>query len=782
MPKCNCKKDKCLSPAVLQINNHDCPTVFHKVTFPAAMGDDKTNPPRNGQYRNVLLVYEANGHAYMFSSDGIPTRITGEGGSGTTDYEELTNKPSVDGHELVGDSSLDDIGVTDAIDDALEDYTPTSEFAEVAFTGDYDDIENTPTPPVTHFYLVPAYTAGSPSLIYNDSAHTSQTTYQEFQNAILSGPVQIHQEYDADTYWIYNIALTDIWLNENILFYTDAEQWRGLYRWDSTDAAPFFQGSQNYYNQIQSDWNVTNTSSSAYIKNKPTVNDATLTVTQNGISAGTFTANASSDTTISLTDTTYSDFSGATSSTAGASGLVPSPAAGDEDKALKGDGTWSVVGDVVELFISSYPDDLPTPFEIYKDSERSTPITNSEIRELFTPSNKKTVVLHETTSHDGVFPVVRFCYDSSDFYIFDALESSTYHIESASGPGGTDFSITRTDLQRKLTAGSNITISGDTISASMGLVEMSYGESNAWAKFIAAYRAGSIVYCRASSNSDPGTGTQGRKAFMAYVNNAENPTEVEFQYVRSVSSKTSSQPVDQVFVYKLTSASGGTWTVQSRNMAPKLAAGTNAAVSYSNGTYTISATVPTPTVLNMTYDTTAATWTDTDAGITLQDTPYGTFPDVRERIQTFAVPTPVFTNASTGSTLDAEGLYNLLETGADVVLNGVPVGVRLRKINSATTFTVGDIVCDGVRLTKVGPFHIEYTDPDTSELVYSMDLSSYSATVSANAVGTTMPTLLPFAIRVYEKVTFDSEVSPDPQTEYAFEIQGTSYNHMDAPT
>ena len=149
MPKCDCEKDKCLSPAVLQINNHDCPTLFHKVVVPAAMGDDVTDPPRNGQYRNVLLVYEANGHVYMFSSDGIPTFIS-DGGQGVDDYNELTNKPSIEGHELVGDSSLEDIGVTDAIEDALEDYTPTSEFAEVAFTGDYDDLIGTPTIPVVN--------------------------------------------------------------------------------------------------------------------------------------------------------------------------------------------------------------------------------------------------------------------------------------------------------------------------------------------------------------------------------------------------------------------------------------------------------------------------------------------------------------------------------------------------------------------------------------------------------------------------------------------------------
>ena len=138
-------KDNCIPPQVLQINNQECPVVFHKVIVPAAMGDDETNPPRNGQYRNVLLVYEANKHVYMFSSDGIPTFIS-DGGQGVDDYNELTNKPSIEGNELVGDSSLDDIGVIDAIDDALEDYTPTSDLAEVAFTGDYDDLINKPTP------------------------------------------------------------------------------------------------------------------------------------------------------------------------------------------------------------------------------------------------------------------------------------------------------------------------------------------------------------------------------------------------------------------------------------------------------------------------------------------------------------------------------------------------------------------------------------------------------------------------------------------------------------
>lgn len=76
----------------------------------------------------------------------------------------------------------------------------------------------------------------------------------------------------------------------------------------------------------------------------PIVNDATLTITQNGTSKGTFTANDSDDTTIELSDTTYSNFTGTDGQTAGTAGLVPAPATTDADKFLKSDGTWDTAG------------------------------------------------------------------------------------------------------------------------------------------------------------------------------------------------------------------------------------------------------------------------------------------------------------------------------------------------------------------------------------------------------------------------------------------------------
>lgn len=160
------------------------------------------------------------------------------------------------------------------------------------------------------------------------------------------------------------------------------------------------------------------------------------------------------------------------------------------------------------------------------------------------------------------------------------------------GATGASTYVESDDLATVATSGSYNDLT-DKPSITPELVEMSYGESNAWAKFIAAYQAHCIVYCRASSNANPATGSQTCKAFMAYVDNATNPTNVEFQYVRSVGSKTAAQPVDQVYIYTLSNTNGGTWTVTIRNMAPKLAQGTNTTVSYSNGTYTINATQPT---------------------------------------------------------------------------------------------------------------------------------------------------------------------------------------------
>jgi hypothetical protein len=117
---------------------------------------------------------------------------------------------------------------------------------------------------------------------------------------------------------------------------------------------------------------------------------------------------------------------------------------------------------------------------------------------------------------------------------------------------------------------------------------LKYGIST-WADFMEVYQENAVVYCRASSSANPATGSQTRMAFMAYVNNAENPTNVEFQYYRSVNQHSITQQGDQVYIYKLDKNSG--WSVTVREAMSKIAVGTGLTSSYAKGILTLSSTV-----------------------------------------------------------------------------------------------------------------------------------------------------------------------------------------------
>lgn len=104
-------------------------------------------------------------------------------------------------------------------------------------------------------------------------------------------------------------------------------------------------GGTSNFNQLSNrpKYNGTEMTDATNIPEVPTVNDGTLTITQNGTTLGTFTANDSDNTTVNLNDTTYSDFVGTDGTAAGTAGLVPAPATTDTDKYLKSDGSWATV-------------------------------------------------------------------------------------------------------------------------------------------------------------------------------------------------------------------------------------------------------------------------------------------------------------------------------------------------------------------------------------------------------------------------------------------------------
>ena len=125
-----------------------------------------------------------------------------------------------------------------------------------------------------------------------------------------------------------------------------------------------------------------------------------------------------------------------------------------------------------------------------------------------------------------------------------------------------------------------------------GMTILKYGIST-WNDFITAYTAKHVVYTRASSGSNPASGSQTRMAFMAYVNNETNPTEVEFQYYRSVSTHSDSQQGDQTYIYKLNKTNG--WSVTVRENYTKVVAGTGMSSTWSGGKITLNCTVTPPT-------------------------------------------------------------------------------------------------------------------------------------------------------------------------------------------
>lgn len=135
------------------------------------------------------------------------------------------------------------------------------------------------------------------------------------------------------------------------------------------------------------------------------------------------------------------------------------------------------------------------------------------------------------------------------------------------------------------------------------MVILKYGIST-WSDFITAYNKNAVVYCRASSNSNPASGAQTRLAFMAYVNQETNPTSVEFQYYRSRSDHNSAaNQLDEVYVYKLESTNWWKWTVEVRNTAAKATAWTWINLTYGSGNMTIANTWVT-SVNSQTWDVT----------------------------------------------------------------------------------------------------------------------------------------------------------------------------------
>lgn len=313
-PKDNCSFTK----AVVEINNPETLTLLRKVVVPSSIGDENTNPPKVGAYCNVLLYYEATGMAYLYSSDGIPTLLTISVEALQDLIEQVADlEEEIDGKQdklTAGDNiqiNGDVISATDTIYDDTE------------VKSDITNLQNA--------------VQGIEEKIPSAASLTNQLADKNFVNSSIAtntanfiGTFNSVAELEA-----YSGPLT----NNDYAFVivTDAAGNTAYdrYKYNGDTSEWLFEYELNNSSFTANQW--------AAINSGITSGDVTKIQTLANIRTIGANLNLDANGELSAVDTTYTHFTGATSSTDGVQGLVPGPLAGDEDKYLKADGTWATV-------------------------------------------------------------------------------------------------------------------------------------------------------------------------------------------------------------------------------------------------------------------------------------------------------------------------------------------------------------------------------------------------------------------------------------------------------
>jgi len=328
---CGEKKPKNDSPsftkATVEILNPKELALFRKVTVPASMGDDTDNPPRVGKYCNVILYYEASKQAYIYSSDGIPTKIT----------EDLTS---------IWDKIADLEEEDGKIWEEIEEIEMSSDVVDIV--GTYAELQQYDTTHLKDNDIIK---------VLQDETHQNETAYYRWSTATdtfsyvgSEGPYYTESEVDAlladkqDT--LIAGANIQIAADGKTISATDTTYTHFTGATASTDGMQGLvpgplAGDQDKFLKADGTWGEAGANYTAgdgidITNDEISVDD---TYVQRKLTAG---SNIQiNGTTISATDTTYSNFVGTDGQTAGTAGLVPAPATTDEGEFLKADGTWA---------------------------------------------------------------------------------------------------------------------------------------------------------------------------------------------------------------------------------------------------------------------------------------------------------------------------------------------------------------------------------------------------------------------------------------------------------
>lgn len=404
--KCNCPK----KPGICK----DEGFAFRKVVIPASLGDDVTgkDKPVNGAYKNSYVVYEANGAQYLYDSGGIFTKME-DGGKGTLDFNELENRPKYNGVEMTGDTDIPDasalvieeansrIAADNELRGLIDDEKGARKNADDALAADITAIEE----------VIPAQASAENQLADKNFVNSSVATNTAYYISDNGEPFQSLADLEA-----YSGDLT----NNDYAFVV------------GTDA----QGNTTYtrykYNADTEEW------AEEYVLNNSSFTADQWAAINSGITSGDVSK---------LTDL-------ANIKTIGA-GLN-----------LDADGELTAEAGGETIFYANLSDSGTTR-SIYKDADFTEA---ASVQDIIDANNDGQVILRGTslvnpTAYSDSYLQNAFIMPHNNDYEFVFLDRDLRYEYTASATTDTSFYYDTSEIQPRLTAGTNINISGTTISA-----------------------------------------------------------------------------------------------------------------------------------------------------------------------------------------------------------------------------------------------------------------------------------------------------------------------------
>lgn len=449
--------------ATVEINNPKQLSMFRKVVVPASMGDDIENPPKVGKYCNVILYYEANDQVYLYSSDGIPTRIT-------VDIDELKAQIAAVRKDLTTETT-ERKDADQEIWTEIETIEASSDVVDVV--GTYAELQAYDTSKLHDNDLIK---------VLQDETHDDAITYYRWNGSAFTyvgaeGPYYTATETDTllgakqDKIVLY-ADLGSYTINENDA-YINTPNFRGFFR--DLAKTTIVTGSELYNMFVNGNSVVVHCATDTW---------GTLERIFNLDEGAIFGAVVFSGGGFS-TDKTFR-FTISESTGEPVSESVPgyyNRLTQDQMQLTAGDGviitdrttTSSGVTHIQKVISATggiviYSPDIFSYRYLYSDRNMTDKITWSELSALTSQasSNGKNIYIKTPGDPDVLYEAVEFYGGDYELTVVGRSDTdfSFLHISPDQDSQTYDeYIITKTDIQNKLTAGSNITISGTTISA-----------------------------------------------------------------------------------------------------------------------------------------------------------------------------------------------------------------------------------------------------------------------------------------------------------------------------